>query len=160
MADNITPELRLDDGTGTGVSIDTQTQESPIKEHGNAKIEFEKGNYDKVFGSIQEYSTKVNSIRQTVLPLVEKALIELFQYSTAYERVVCNINPVFTDAKISFNINAQYNAESWIDQDADINDVKHDQDYIIKTLSVVPGINIASVEIDTNTGNLMVNLTI
>lgn len=149
--------LVLDDGTTTNIAVDSNDQNIPIDiDNDNYVITFEKGNWDTFVQSAQQYSLKVTTIRQTLIPLIEKALIELLETSGAYKRTSFDSTAATIDGDFRVTAEIHYSVELWIGTDFDKEAVQHDSGYIYQTISSIPGIKIMSTKIDTSTGDVQI----
>ena len=149
--------LTLNDGTQTSIAVDSgDPNVDTNQDEENYEVTFEKGNWDTFTQSAQEYSQKVTVIRQTLVPLIEKSLIELLETSGAYDRQSFESSASFQNGEFRVTAELHYQVDLWIGTDFDPEAVQHDQGYIYQTISVVPGIRIESVKIDTSEGDLQI----
>lgn len=135
-----------------GVAADTSLQDTPIVEEGHSDIVFEKGNLGLLQSSLKTLLKKPGTITRTLLPLIEKALIELLGTSSAYRRTSFMYNIAVSNNQIIYNINAQYEVDLFIGTDIARDAVEKDQNYIKNTIAVVPGLRLLNVKIDTSCG--------
>lgn len=160
---NVPKNLVLDDGTETKVAQDSNQGNVDVgQDEDNAYvISYKHGNWDYFTKSAKDFSEKVTTIRQTITPLLEKALIELIGNSGAYDRSAFNATAGLEDDKFRVSAEFHYQVNLYIvSDDDDKAKVMHDQGYIYQTLSQVPGINISSTKIDTDTGDVTVIVSI
>ena len=149
--------LTLNDGTQTHIAVDSEDQVGEVdQDKDNYEVTFEKGNWDLFTQSAQQYSQKVTVIRQTLVPLVEKALIELLETSGAYDRESFVSYAIFQNDEFRVVAEMHYTVDLWLGEGFQEDAVKQDQGYIYQTISVIPGIQIESVNIDTSKGDLQV----
>lgn len=169
MSDNVLQNLNapknlvLDDGTRTNIAIDSSQDNVDIgvDEDNAYKISYNNGNWDSFTNAPSQFSTKITTIRQTVTPLLEKALIELIGNSGAYERVSFYSTAGFDDNNLRVTAEYHYQVDLYIvSEDDDKAKVMHDQGYIYQTLSQVPNLKINSTKIDTDTGDITVIVSI
>ena len=154
------PSLQPAQDIAPGVAADTSLQVSPLPEEGTTEIVFNKGNLATIQNSLKELIKKPGLVVRTFLPLVEKALIELLGNSSSYVRDSFTYSIATSNNQIVYDINMVYSVSLFIGTDIDKNAVAHDQKYIINTISVVPGIRIKNVAIDTSTGLVTISVEI
>lgn len=152
------PTLQLADGTDTQIAQDTSDQ--TIIPNKTVKFKFEDGNFEEFDDLSKVINVKVQTIRQTILPLLEVALIELLgndlnikydSFSSVFN--MKNNNPIFSvDVKVS--------TKDWIGTDVSKEAVKKDADYIIDRLKVIPNVNWKHCIIDTKDGSLTLSFVI
>ena len=149
--------LTLNDGTQTHIAVDSEDQVGEIdQDSDNYEVTFEKGNWDLFTQSAQQYSQKVTTIRQTLVPLVEKALIELLETSGAYDRTSFVSSAYFQNDEFRVVAEMHYTIDLWLGEGFQQDAINQDQGYIYQTISVIPGIQIDSVNIDTSKGDLQI----
>jgi hypothetical protein len=154
------PKLQLADGTDTNVSTDTSVQSdslAPVK----AKFKFMNGNYDRLDDTIKELSNKLQTIRQTIIPLLGAGMIELLgsdssiQYDTfSYSYAFSNNNSILVKVEVILK------TQEWIGTDTPKSAVDKDAKYILDKLRVVQNIDWEHCIIDTADGSLTLNFTI
>lgn len=165
---NAPSSLTLADGTDTNIPVNTQdvsdttgdgepnpNHEDLEPKEGEANIAFEDGDF-KVQQQTPAGQAALNSMNQTVLPLCEKALIELLGNSGAYHRE--DLSAVQTGNKIDADIT--YHCDLYIGNDIDPASVTRDQNYIYNTIKVIPGLTIRQVRIDTSKGDIHVDVSL
>jgi hypothetical protein len=149
--------LTLNDGTQTHIAVDSEDQIGEIdQDEENYEVTFEKGNWDLFTQSAQQYSQKVTIIRQTLVPLVEKALIELLETSGAYDRTSFVSSAFFQNNDFRVVAELHYTVDLWLGEGFQQDAINQDQGYIYQTISAVPGIQIESVLIDTSKGDVQI----
>lgn len=149
--------LTLNDGTQTHIAVDSEDQIGEVdQDEENYEITFEKGNWDLFTQSAQQYSQKVTIIRQTLVPLVEKALIELLETSGAYDRTSFVSSAFFQNNDFRVVAELHYTVDLWLGEGFQQDAINQDQGYIYQTISAVPGIRIESVLIDTSKGDVQI----
>lgn len=149
--------LTLNDGTQTHIAVDSEDQIGEVdQDEENYEITFEKGNWDLFTQSAQQYSQKVTIIRQTLVPLVEKALIELLETSGAYDRTSFVSSAFFQNNDFRVVAELHYTVDLWLGEGFQQDAINQDQGYIYQTISAVPGIQIESVLIDTSKGDVQI----
>lgn len=154
---NAPKNLTLNDGTQTHVAVDSEDQIGEVdQDEENYEVTFEKGNWDLFTQSAQQYSQKVTIIRQMLVPLVEKALIELLETSGAYDRTSFVSSAFFQNNDFRVVAELHYTVDLWLGEGFLPDAVAQDQGYIYQTLSAVPGIQIESVKIDTSKGDVQI----
>lgn len=146
------PAIKPTPNIAAGVAADTSLQSTPLVDEGTTQIVFEKGNLNLIQGSLKTLIKKPGLVTRTFLPLVEKALIELLGTSSSYKRDSFVFNIAVSNNQIIYDIKATYSVDLFIGTDIEAAAVRHDQQYIADTISVVPGIRIKEVKIDTSTG--------
>ena len=154
---NAPKNLTLNDGTQTHIAVDSEDQVGEIdQDSDNYEVTFEKGNWDLFTQSAQQYSQKVTTIRQTLVPLVEKALIELLETSGAYDRTSFVSSAYFQNDEFRVVAEMHYTIDLWLGEGFQQDAINQDKGYIYQTISVIPGIQIDSVNIDTSKGDLQI----
>ena len=154
---NAPKNLTLNDGTQTHVAVDSEDQVGEVdQDEENYEVTFEKGNWDLFTQSAQQYSQKVTTIRQMLVPLVEKALIELLETSGAYDRTSFVSSAFFQNNDFRVVAELHYTVDLWLGEGFQPDAVAQDQGYIYQTISAVPGIQIESVKIDTSKGDVQI----
>lgn len=158
---NVPKDLVLNDGTSTNTSVDSSTQVEPLNQDKKEFLfQFGEGNFDEFSQSAKEYSQSVTSVIHTFVPLCEKALIELFGNSSFYKREMFDAKTSVNGDTTSIDVNLRYKANAWIGNDIPYAAIQSDKQHIINTISVVPGITVKQVNIDSNTGNLDISVNI
>lgn len=154
---NAPKNLTLNDGTQTHVAVDSEDQIGEVdQDEENYEVTFEKGNWDLFTQSAQQYSQKVTIIRQMLVPLVEKALIELLETSGAYDRTSFISSAFFQNNDFRVVAELHYTVDLWLGEGFQPDAIAQDQGYIYQTISAVPGIQIESVKIDTSKGDVQI----
>ena len=154
---NAPKNLTLNDGTQTHVAVDSEDQIGEVDhDEENYEVTFEKGNWDLFTQSAQQYSQKVTIIRQMLVPLVEKALIELLETSGAYDRTSFVSSAFFQNNDFRVVAELHYTVDLWLGEGFQPDAIAQDQGYIYQTISAVPGIQIESVKIDTSKGDVQI----
>lgn len=158
---NAPKNLTLNDGTTTNIAVDSADQQGSIDaDNERYEVTFEKGNWDTFSQSAMMYSQKVTTMRQTVVPLVEKALIELLENSGAYDRTSFDFDANSNNGKFQVTAEMHYQVDLWLGTDFEPQAVQHDSGYIYQTLIQIPGIDVKSVNIDTKTGDVQIIVSI
>lgn len=158
---NVPKDLVLNDGTSTNTSVDSNTQTEPLdQDKKDFLFQFGEGNFDEFSETAKEYSQSVTSVIHTLVPLCEKALIELFGNSSLYKRELFDAKTSVNNNTTSIDVNLRYKANTWIGNDIPYAAIQADKQHIINTISVVPGITVKQVNIDSNTGNLDISVNI
>lgn len=154
---NAPKNLTLNDGTQTHVAVDSEDQIGEVdQDEENYEVTFERGNWDLFTQSAQQYSQKVTTIRQMLVPLVEKALIELLETSGAYDRTSFVSSAFFQNNDFRVVAELHYTVDLWLGEGFQPDAIAQDQGYIYQTISAVPGIRIESVKIDTSKGDVQI----
>lgn len=160
--------LKVADGTDTGIELSTNIVSNklgnsdgslPPKE-GQIDIKFEQGNFSTIESSAQNYSQLIKTLDQTMVPLVEKAFIELLGNSASYKRQSFNAVPTMNGQNIKIDVDMIYHVEKYIAVDVAPELIKKDQDYIINTIKVTPGMSIRNVQINCQTGDVNIGVTL
>lgn len=158
---NVPKDLVLNDGTSTNTSVDSNTQVEPLdQDKKDFLFQFGEGNFNEFSETAKEYSQSVTSVIHTLVPLCEKALIELFGNSSSYKRELFDAKTSVNNDTTSIDVNLRYKATNWIGNDIPYAAIQADKQHVINTISVVPGITVKQVNIDTNTGNLDISVNI
>lgn len=121
------------------------------------QISFEKGNYNEIEYLGDSLIHKVQTIKNTILPLIEKSLVELLGNSDAYKRSNFFSKLEFVESKPVYSVETIYSVPLWIGQDVERSFILDDANYVLNTISVVPNVSWQKCEIDTTEGELRVN---
>lgn len=114
-------------------------------------ISFENGNYNNMITLPNQIAERIKLLRQTFIPLIEVALIELLGTSQLYRRYKGDIFPSFDVNKINIDFDFEYFCSSYIGTDFEYEDLMHDSKYILDRISPA-GANITKCEIDSSNG--------
>lgn len=114
-------------------------------------ISFENGNYNNMVMLPNQIAEKIKSIRQTLIPLIEVALIELLGTSQLYRRYKGDIFPSFDVNKVGIDFDLEYFSSSYIGTDFEYQDLMQDSKYILDRITPA-GANITKCEIDSSNG--------
>lgn len=157
--------LQLADGTDTEIQKDSNKVEQSAPDEvpppeGEIDIKFERGNFDQLEGSAQEYAQLLQNVEQTFVPLVEKALIELLGNNQAYRGVEFTGTPALNGNQLKIDVDMKYHVDLMIGTDVDPQAVKHDTDYIINTIKPTPNMTIRNCQIDTQSGDISIGVTL
>jgi len=138
----------------------TQGQYDALDPIGNAQIKFAQGNYQTVMGLPKVINDKTAQLTQTLVPLIEVAMIELLGSNSMYKRAVGQCQPAFDNqGKISIEFTFQYSVESWIGMDIDVTAIQHDANYVLEKIKPCKA-NITKCEIAVDEGTLTIMGTI
>ena len=152
------PTLQLTDGTDTQIAQDVSNQESiPTK---TVKFAFEDGNYEEFDDLAKIINVKVQTIRQTILPLLEVALIELLGSDLNLKYNSFNSMFSMKNNNPTFSVDVKLSTKYWIGTDVSQEAVKQDADYILDRLKVVPNVNWKYCIINTQDGSLTLSFVI
>lgn len=159
--------LHVADGTDTGVEINSTIVDNPEvgdgevpPKEGEIDLKFEKGNFNAIEQSSQKYAELVQTVEQTLVPLCEKAFIELLGNSAAYKRQEFNAVPNMNGQQFKIDVDMIYHTDKYIATDVAENLIQQDQNYIINTIKPTPGISVRNVKIDCQTGDISIGVTI
>ena len=128
----------------------------PLNPTGQVNMAFQQGNYKQFTGLPKLTQDKVQQITQTLVPLIEVALIELTGSSNMYKRILGQCYPAFDNAgKMTIQFTFQYNVPSFVGMDIELEAIKHDSNYILEKIKPVSA-NITKCEIDCTEGMITV----
>ena len=144
----------------TGVPVDSSHAVDALDPNGTAKIEFEKGNYENFNQMPLEIANKGKVVTNTIMPLIQVALIELLGNNKAYECESFQSNFVMAGDKPTFNVETTYKVENWLGNDIPTEAIAKDANYILNRIKVVPNVNWTKCQIDSNEGALHINFTL
>jgi hypothetical protein len=153
----VNQNLTLADGTNTDLATDSRTSVDAIDPYGQANIGFEKGNFSELSKVSQKIQEKLQTLNQTVIPLIMKALIELLGSNAVFHgsNFLGNIS---TDPEVQISAQIQYQCNLWIGIDISREDIMHDSMYILKTLEPVKQMGVAitkcAINVDTGTTDI------
>lgn len=147
--------LPVVDGTDIPVATDSQSVNA-INLNPENQIAFEAGNFNEFQKLPDTLSAKISTVTNTIIPLVEAALIELLQKSSLYRRESFQVTPVFSGLNFSATISMKYHVDSWIATDVAIEDISQDANYVYSRINVVPNIRWSTCAIDTTEGSLTI----
>jgi len=150
----------MDGATPQNAEGITSGQYDALNPIGNEQIKFEQGNYQTVMGLPKVVSDKTAQLTQTLVPLVEVALIELLGSNTMYKRALGQCQPAFdNEGKISIEFTFQYSVEQFIGTDIPMDAMQHDANYILEKIKPVKA-NITKCEISATDGLVTIMGTI
>jgi|LSPZ01.1.fsa_nt_gi hypothetical protein len=124
---------------------------------------FKEGKSANVTQYITSIETKLKTINQTILPLIEVSLIELLGKSSAYERLSANITMNNQD---KFDCKFIYQVSLWIIQESEEEEqdlseaLKHDASYVFDKIKMIQGVEYKSCLIDSTIGQLIIDFSI
>jgi len=128
----------------------------PLDPIGKADIKFAQGNYQQFIGIPKLAQDKVQQVTQTLVPLIEVALIELVGSSNMYKRMIGQCYPAFDNqGKMSIQFTFQYSVPAFIGMDIDLEAIKHDSNYILTKIKAVEA-NITKCEINCAEGTVLI----
>ena len=152
--------LQLNDGTDTGVAIDSSAQFDALQPEGHAEIEFDKGNYKQIIGLPQKLTDKITTISKTVLPLIQAGLIELLGNNSAFHGLECTSAVTIDNGTVKIETNAVYKVELFIGTDVEQKAIAHDANYLLNRIKVVSGVTYHKCAIDCTEGTVTVDFVI
>lgn len=151
--------LQLADGTDSGISVDATKQQEDLDPNGIATIKFEKGNYSQLSQIPSKITEKISVINQTILPLINVALIELLGNNNAYQAEQFLSTFSLENNNPTFNVETIFKANGWIGNDVVQSAIAKDAEYILNRINVVKGVHYTKCEINCGDGTLSVNFT-
>lgn len=120
---------------------------------GKTVLSFEKGNFNVLNSLPQLVSSKTSQITQTLIPIIEVALIELLGSNTMYRRSLAQFFPAFdVQGKLNIEFVFNYTVESFIGQDIPVESIQNDANYILQKLQMFKEASITKCEINCNDG--------
>lgn len=150
--------LQLDDGSETPIAdsseVDAVKQSTPIK------AEFASGNLGELTSIGQKFTAGVLSVTNTLVPLIEAALIELTGNSSAYTRESALISPKIVGTTPTFEFQFAYKVSLWIGTDIPKDPVLQDANYVYEKISALKSATFDECKIDTSTGTLSISGTL
>jgi len=134
----------------------TQGQFDALDPVGTPDLAFAQGNYNQMVGLPQLVGQKIAQLTQTLVPLIEVAMIELLGSNTMYRRQLGQCMPSFDQAgNMVIGFTFQYFVEHWVGQDVDLQAIQHDSNYILSRVQP-SGANLTKCEIDCGEGALTI----
>lgn len=153
MADN----LILNDGTETDVKVDSEFQKSPIDVNGQPDLfGFQQSNISQIEQQYNNIADKIDIVKRTLIPLVDKAFIELIGNNKAAQKQVFNVT---IGENGLLDVQLVYLVQEFIVQDIQPQYVQSDEAYIKNTLSVMQNVTFRTIKIDTTSGKVMIQCT-
>lgn len=153
MADN----LILNDGTETDVKVDSEFQKSPIDVNGQPDLfGFQQSNISQIEQQYNNIADKIDIVKRTLIPLVDKAFIELIGNNKAAQKQVFNIT---IGENGLLDVQLVYLVQEFIVQDIQPQYVQSDEAYIKNTLSVMQNVTFRTIKIDTTSGKVIIQCT-
>ena len=153
MADN----LILNDGTETDVKVDSEFQKSPIDVNGQPDLfGFQQSNISQIEQQYNNIADKIDIVKRTLIPLVDKAFIELIGNNKAAQKQVFN---VIIGENGLLDVQLVYLVQEFIVPDIQPQYVQSDEAYIKNTLSVMQNVTFRTIKIDTTSGKVMIQCT-
>jgi hypothetical protein len=126
-----------------------------LEGNGIQQISFNQGNYNQVLGYPQLIQDKVGSLTQTLVPLIEIALIELLGNNQLYQRESGQCNLTFQNNQIFLSFAFIYKVANFIGTDIETEAIAHDSNYILNRLRPTKA-NITKCEISTESGTVTI----
>ena len=153
MADN----LILNDGTETDVKVDSEFQKSPIDVNGQPDLfGFQQSNISQIEQQYNNIADKIDIVKRTLIPLVDKAFIELIGNNKAAQKQVFNVT---IGENGLLDVQLVYLVQEFIVQDIQPQYVQSDEAYIKNTLSVMKNVTFRNIKIDTTSGKVIIQCT-
>lgn len=153
MADN----LILNDGTETDVKVDSEFQQTPIDVNGQPDLfGFQQSNISQIEQQYNNIADKIDIVKRTLIPLVDKAFIELIGNNKAAQKQVFNVT---IGENGLLDVQLVYLVQEFIVQDIQPQYVQSDETYIRNTLSVMKNVTFRTIKIDTTSGKVVIQCT-
>ena len=153
MADN----LILNDGTETDVKVDSEFQKSPIDVNGQPDLfGFQQSNISQIEQQYNNIADKIDIVKRTLIPLVDKAFIELIGNNKAAQKQIFNVT---IGENGLLDVQLVYLVQEFIVQDIQPQYVQSDEAYIKNTLSVMQNVTFRTIKIDTTSGKVIIQCT-
>lgn len=153
MADN----LILNDGTETDVKVDSEFQQTPIDVNGQPDLfGFQQSNISQIEQQYNNIADKIDIVKRTLIPLVDKAFIELIGNNKAAQKQVFNVT---IGENGLLDVQLVYLVQEFIVQDIQPQYVQSDETYIRNTLSVMKNVTFRTIKIDTTSGKVAIQCT-
>lgn len=152
-------KLQLDDGTETEVAQDNAIQTKPLQDR-KVKFNFQDGNFDVFISYGKDIAAKFQTVSQTILPLIEVALIELLGNDSLVKYELFNFAPKMSGNMFCLKVTIVASTKDWIGDDITLDATKQDAAYVLNRVSVVPNVRWEHCIIDTKDGTLTVEFTI
>ena len=126
---------------------------------GYVDISFESGNLPQIDQAPELIADKITTLKRTLIPLVEKSLIELLGSSSMWIRKISNTQISFQpDGSVSLAGTLVYQIDMWVGLDVDPKDIDHDQKYVMNTLAPIFNmVKISQLSINAEDGTLTVS---
>jgi hypothetical protein len=137
----------------------TSGQYDALNSTGSEQVTFESGNFNQVLGYPKLVSDKITSVTQTLVPLIEVALIELLGTNQLYKRQIGQCALSFQNNNLMISFSFVYVVSNFIGTDVDMEALQHDSNYILNRIKPV-GANITKCSIDTTDGQVVIQGTI
>lgn len=154
MADN----LILNDGTETDVKIDSEFQKTPIDTDGQPDLfGFQQSNISQIEQQYTSIADKIDIVKRTLIPLVDKAFIELIGNNKAAQKQIFNIT---IGENGLLDVQLVYLVQEFIVPDIQPQYVQSDEAYIKNTLSVMQNVTFRTIKIDTTSGKVIIQCTL
>lgn len=144
--------LELDDGTEAPVADSSEV--NAVKTENPLSIAFEEGNYADFVKLGQKFTNGCLLVSNTLIPLIEAALIELLGNTSAYQRQSATITPKLIGLSPVFSFSLDYRVSFWIGTDIPKDAVLKDATYVLDKVSAIKSAKIEECKIDTATGVL------
>lgn len=154
MADN----LILNDGTETDVKVDSEFQKNPIDVDGQPDLfGFQQSNISQIEQQYNNIADKIDIVKRTLIPLVDKSFIELIGNNKAAQKQVFNVT---IGENGLLDVQLVYLVQEFIVPDIQPQYVQSDEAYIKNTLSVMQNVTFRTIKIDTTSGKVMIQCTL
>lgn len=150
--------LQLDDGTEAPIADSSEV--NAVKTETPTKVAFAAGNYGNLTGIGQRFTQGVLAVTNTLVPLVEAALIELTGNSSAYSREEGTVTAKIVGETPVFEFRFSYKVSLWIGTDIQRDAVLKDANYVLEKVSPLQSAKVDECKIDTSTGVLTISGTV
>lgn len=173
MADQITQEedfdfgvqdtTKLDDqvplelADGTEAPVADSSEVNAVKTESPLSIAFKEGNYADFVKLGQRFTQGCLMVSNTLIPLIEAALIELLGNTSAYQRQKATVTPKLVGLAPMFSFELEYRVSFWIGTDIPKDAVLKDATYVLDKISALKTAKIEECKIDTATGTLSIS---
>jgi len=137
------------------IALDSSNQADPINDNPEV-IQFQNGNFKLIDQVSDALSQKRTTIVNTVLPLIEAALIELSGNSGSYSRKDFNCSFSITN-EVKVSVSVIYNIPLFISNDVPKENIMHDAEYILNKIKIVRNVIYTKCQIDCATGDVSID---
>ena len=147
--------LKLDDGSEAPIADSSKVD--AVKTDSPTKVAFATGNYAGLTTLGQRFTQGVLAVTNTLVPLIEAALIELTGNSSAYSREDGTVTAKVVGETPVFEFSFSYKVSLWIGTDIQRDAVLADANYVLEKVGPLQSAQVDECKIDTSTGILVIS---
>lgn len=144
--------LQTDDGSNTGIEIDSSAQTDAVNPAGQYELNFEEGNFKTMQDLPNTIGNKSVLLTKTIVPLIEAGLIELLGNSSAYNEKKCDTVVTIDGNNVKFESDIVFTADLYIGTDIEQEAIASDAKYLLDKIKIIPNCEWTECSIDCAEG--------